>query len=512
MTTEKEHLIQKMRQESMMPVSSDILSTFDEYYANIDTSNPDELSHLLFYKGIHFFRTGDFNLSLDYFNRCIHAPKSMAFKKFDAMSYNFIGLIHAYLKQEVIAKDDFTKCIRICRRYNLKEPLITAYINLGFLYFTLDNYIKAIEHEETAYSLIDKEDEKFYHVMLVCLGYQGIIHSKFGQQEKAADIYRQIERFHSSHDNYFFAAAIRNLAIRVSYYKKDEKNMQEHITQLLASTITKDEFLLSFEFYFDICELMFEAGKQAEVRRLLDYISSYAKDFPQEFLRFYVQRLEVSYAKKFCSEDAYLEAVTQLLERFPIHEAEQLSAQNYSLEHIEYIHQTKSLSSHYEEKSKLDPMTSLLNKYTIQFLIEEYLDDMEDTSTAAILIIDMDHFKQLNDTFGHLIGDAILSDTASLIQQHFNHDCFCGRAGGDEFLVFVKHVEDVDAVFLQAELLREKIYGTVTERNISITTQVSIGIAFTSEKHCTFESLFAAADDALYQAKKDGRNITVVYE
>lgn len=512
MTNEKELLIQKMHQESLMPIPSDILSTFHTYHAHIDAGNPDEVSHLLFYKGIHCFRTGDFIQSLDYFSRYIHAPKSKELKKNDAISYNFMGLIHSYLKQEVIAKDNFSKCIRLCQRYHFKEPLITAYIYLGFLYFTLDNYIKAIEHEEMAYSLIDKEDEGFFQLLLICLGYQGVIHFKFGQEEKAADIYRQIKRLQTSHNHYFFTASIRNLAIRISCCKQDEEGMQEHISQLLAAQITPEEFLLSFESYFDICDFMLKAGKQTETRQLIDYVSSYAKDFPQEFLRFYVQRLEAAYAKQFCSEDAYLNAVTMLLEQLPRYEEEQLAAQNYSLEHIAYIHQTKSLSSQYEEMSKLDPMTSLLNKYTIQFLIEEYLDDMDSNDIAAILIIDMDHFKQLNDTFGHLTGDAILTDTAALIQRHFHTDCFCGRVGGDEFLVFIKHVEDTDAVYLQTELLREKIYKTVTERNISITTQVSIGISFTSDKRCTYESLFAAADNALYQAKKEGRNKTVVYQ
>lgn len=512
MTQEKELLIQKMRQQSVQSISPDTYATFEAYNSIIDSYNPDEITHLLYYKGILYFRTGDFNQALDYFNRCIHAPKSDALKRYDALSHNVIGLIHSYLNQEVIAKNEFSKCIRICRKYHLDYDLINIYINLGFLYFGLNNYIKAIEYEEIAFSLIDMNNPLHFQIMLICLGYQGLIHAKFGQQEKATDIYRQIERLQASHNDFYFDASIRSLAIQVAYYQKDENKLQEHLTLFLEFVTAKEDFLLSSEFYFDMCDVLLRLKRQTEVRRILDYITSYAKDFPQAFLRFYLQRLEVAYAKIFCSEDVYLDKVSQLIDFLAVYEAEQLSAQNYSLEHMEHIHQTKSLSSQLEEKSKLDPMTNLLNKYTIQFLIEEYLEDMEETNTSALLIVDMDHFKQINDTFGHLIGDAILTETASHIQHYFKEDSLCGRTGGDEFIIFVKNVYDTSSIILQAELLRQKIYGTVTERNISITTQASIGIAFTSDSLTTYETLFAAADKALYQAKKDGRNQTAVFE
>ena len=512
MTNEKEFLLQQMQRESSLPISAATCATLEAYNSIADSSNTDEISHLLFYKGIYFFRTGDFNQALDYFNRCIHAPKSNSLKMYDALSHNATGLIHSYLCQEVIAYNEYSKCIQICKKYHLDRELIIAYINLGYLYFSLDNYDRAIELEETAFSLIEYSSQPQLHLKLICLGYQGMIHSKFGEHEKAFAIYRQIEALQKEYNDYYFDASIRNLAIRTAYYQNDEENLQKHLSQFLQFANSREDFLLSSEFYIDICNLLLDANRQLEARLILDHMTTYAKDFPQAFLRFYVQRLETAYAKKFCSEEIYLETVSHLLDFFSIYEEEQLAAKNYSFEHIEHIHRTKSLSSQFEEKSKLDPMTNLLNKYTIQFLIEQYLDDMEESNTSALLIIDMDHFKQINDTLGHLIGDSILTETATDIQHYFNEDCFCGRIGGDEFLVFIKHVDDTSTTLLHAELLRQKIYKKMSERNLSITIQASMGIAFTSKSPSSFESLFAAADDALYQAKKDGRNRLVIYE
>lgn len=512
MTKEKELLIQQMQKESTLPISADTYATFEAYNSIIDSSNSDEISHLLFYKGVYFFRTGDFNQALDYFNRCIHAPKSNNLKIYDALSHNAAGLIHSYLNQEVIANDEYSKCIRICKSYHLDRELIIAYINLGYLYFSLDNYTRAIEYEEMAFSLIEDNSKTLFHLKLICLGYQGMIHSKSGNSQKALEIYQQIEALQKEHDDFYFDASIRNLAIRTAYYQNDEEKFQEHLSKFLQFANSREDFLLSSEFYIDICGLLLDADRKEESRLILDHMNNCTKDFPQAFLRFYVQRLETEYAKKFCPEEIYLETVSQLLDLFSPYDEELLSAKNYTLEHIEHIHKTKSLSSQLEEKSKLDPMTNLLNKYTVQFFVEEYLDEMDESNISALLIIDMDHFKQINDTLGHLIGDSLLTEVAADIQHYFNDDCFCGRIGGDEFLVFIKHVDDTSTVLLHAELLRQKIYKKITERNISITVHASMGIAFTSNAASNFEALFAAADNALYQAKKDGRNRLVIYE
>ena len=76
----------------------------------------------------------------------------------------------------------------------------------------------------------------------------------------------------------------------------------------------------------------------------------------------------------------------------------------------------------------------------------------------------MDHFKLINDTFGHLTGDAIISETAATIKHFFMDNSLCGRIGGDEFMIFVKNVDDTASLILQAELLRQEIYGHLRKK------------------------------------------------
>ena len=144
--------------------------------------------------------------------------------------------------------------------------------------------------------------------------------------------------------------------------------------------------------------------------------------------------------------------------------------------------------------------------------MDEYFSQMDEKSAAALLIIYMDHFKQINDTLGHLAGDAILTDTAAVIRRFFKGDALCGRVGGDEFMVFVKDVEDVSSLLLQAEFLRQEIAKTTSERNITIAIQASVGVAVSTAGFRDYASMFTAADEALYRAKKEGRNRISVIE
>ena len=93
------------------------------------------------------------------------------------------------------------------------------------------------------------------------------------------------------HDDFYFDASIRNLAIRTAYYQNDEEKFQEHLSKFLQFANSREDFLLSSEFYIDICGLLLDADRIEESRLILDHMNNCTKDFPQAFLRFYVQRI-----------------------------------------------------------------------------------------------------------------------------------------------------------------------------------------------------------------------------
>ena len=135
---------------------------------------------------------------------------------------------------------------------------------------------------------------------------------------------------------------------------------------------------------------------------------------PLVYLKYEIQKFELFYARQYESEEIQWQAVQNLLAIIPEYEAEQQRVKSFGYDYIEYLHEERDLSAKMEQKSKLDPMTGLFNKFTIESLVDEYFKQRKEDSCAAMLMIDMDHFKQVNDTLGHLAGDAILTDTAML--------------------------------------------------------------------------------------------------
>lgn len=168
------------------------------------------------------------------------------------------------------------------------------------------------------------------------------------------------------------------------------------------------------------------------------------------------------------------------------------------------IDQEKQEQEQLSQQAKKDPLTGLLNKAATRGEVAEYLRKCQDKS-HAMLVIDIDNFKMINDTFGHLFGDSVLVDIAEKIVASFRTSDIVGRVGGDEFLVFMKEVES-QIVEDKARLLCEKIKQQYQEDDLSVDISCSVGIAFFNQDGSNYDKLFERADYAMYQAKSAGKN------
>ena len=160
-----------------------------------------------------------------------------------------------------------------------------------------------------------------------------------------------------------------------------------------------------------------------------------------------------------------------------------------------------------------DALTSLYNRGKTEQLIHDALDDAVRTGdTTALVMTDIDHFKLVNDTFGHGIGDGVLRDVALLLRDAVANtpDGAAGRWGGEEFFLLLPRTELQEAVGI-AEDLRQK-----AERHEFIGAghvTISLGVLSVTAEDAVADqrtSLFTLVDNALYRAKNEGRNRVVV--
>ena len=176
------------------------------------------------------------------------------------------------------------------------------------------------------------------------------------------------------------------------------------------------------------------------------------------------------------------------------------------------IDSEKKQSQLLTERAERDTLTKLYNKGTAQVLIEQHLATCRDDALNAVLIIDVDNFKQINDSKGHLFGDAYLSEIARRIKKLFREQDVVGRIGGDEFIVFMKDITDPELAKRRAGQILEEFAKLSVKDIQSQAASCSIGIVVARGNSMRFKDLFQRADMALYSAKKQGKRRFMAYD
>ena len=159
-----------------------------------------------------------------------------------------------------------------------------------------------------------------------------------------------------------------------------------------------------------------------------------------------------------------------------------------------------------QEKAEHDSLTSLLNRAATEDAIEFYLNQCGPASRCAMIVMDVDDFKAINDTYGHLKGDQLLISIAQILLKYTRKDDVVGRFGGDEFVVFITDTPGDDTVIKKISDFATAIRGLSQTLEIEVPVSVSFGVTITSKENQSFGELFFTADQALYMAKRSGKD------
>ena len=168
---------------------------------------------------------------------------------------------------------------------------------------------------------------------------------------------------------------------------------------------------------------------------------------------------------------------------------------------------TQRLVVKLQHSSLRDALTGLFNRRALdEELDRTWQRHLRSHEPFAVLLVDIDHFKQINDTHGHAAGDRVLSSLAHLLQSHARGTDVVGRIGGEEFLVVLPNSNVNDAERF-AERLRGLVEGQAVRAGAqSLRVTISVGIARVQADDVSVEAVLARADGALYRAKASGRN------
>lgn len=182
-----------------------------------------------------------------------------------------------------------------------------------------------------------------------------------------------------------------------------------------------------------------------------------------------------------------------------------------------FVARMQNIDSRMKEEKKLmqkaenDLLTGIFNKKTMEEKIEEAIENRQNNEHYIFFMIDLDNFKTVNDTLGHIYGDKVLTDTSDKLKEVFPVNAIIGRLGGDEFAVCASFdAFDASNLLKYMEKKAGQLCETLREHyccdGLGVDVSASIGIAVAPEDGMDFESIYRKADKALYLSKRSGKD------
>ena len=176
---------------------------------------------------------------------------------------------------------------------------------------------------------------------------------------------------------------------------------------------------------------------------------------------------------------------------------------------VEKLYAEKREKENISVVAKHDGLTGLFNRRTFDIMVDEFMSRRPEGVEGALYLIDMDYFKGVNDTMGHLAGDEALKTLAGVMRIIFPED-YLGRYGGDEFVVFIHGYKSEEQITNLAAELVDKMDRRFEMDGKAVNLSVSVGIAL-SDGVSEYSELYMRADKALYTSKENGRNRYTLY-
>lgn len=330
-----------------------------------------------------------------------------------------------------------------------------------------------------------KEVEKIFNSLLVCLGICiVIVLGTIG-----TFIYRTMKTIKEQNENLLVKNSLLSMILKKTRDIPFEVNTQERKVYLYHSNRNKEE--IDHEIIEDISPenlrkegLIKEAGYE-------EYKVFYEKMMAKEEMEPIILEMKI---------DATWTWIR--LHAFSVNEYHVVG---FLEDYNEQIDHNKKMSE-MKKKNQTDALTQLYNRDYFTRKVGNILKEKrKDDTQKALFLLDLDYFKEVNDTLGHIAGDEVLQETGRRLRSITRNTDLVARLGGDEFVVFIQNVSNLEAVCKCAGKINEALIMRCGEGDHRITVTASIGIAVV-DGETTFKELYERADKALYQVKKKGRN------
>ncbi|MGB4658584.1 MAG: tetratricopeptide repeat-containing diguanylate cyclase [Mobilitalea sp.] len=446
--------------------------------------------------------------------------QEMSLKNLLARAYNLLGVnsdTHGYTTS---ALDYYLVSLKYSLDYGLNYEAGLTNNNIGQIYLTLHEYQTAISYFQEACRCFNKDKEhQFYERNLVLAELSiGISYYRLKKMQLALPYFNKIVKDRDKYLSDTYCQISIYIFEVVFYNALKDFEKRDELINIVLSIIPEYPSLVD---YYDeisiLCELLLELERYQDLRNVLEHMENLAKLTNLTNIHLRVLKMKIKDYRVLNDEEGYLQATSDFYLLSEQLEEENIVRVKESIKLRMDLEEIKKKQTLVQEenrilllKSETDALTNLPNRNKLNDYSDAAFERAYNNETnLAVEILDIDCFKQYNDTYGHQAGDECLIKISQLLQKLVRENIFCARYGGDEFIIIYENMTDEEILTIARKLQQDIIDLNIENKNstaypvVTITQGIRNSIPRKSNK--IWDYLYVA-DMRLYQMKRASKN------
>ena len=431
-----------------------------------------------------------------------------------AFAQNLMGVIDVSLGNESAAMDCYLEVLECSKRHGITSVLALAYNNIGSRYQELRQHQKAIGYFERSADELEKvtdtENENFQIRYLIT--HMNLMKS-YGELDRLDDARKELlklEKCSQGIVNEMYRYSYLTLKSRLYWNIGEKEYVYEHLDELIKGGIDDSNAADYIEDVSDLCGLLKDMQEFDKWKRVILAFEQHAKKQNSIYYEMILNEMWLDYYKELGDNEQYVKLCIHYVDvaqqQKKADNEERACAIDLKIE----LQEKEEQRRHAEVRSNQDALTGLGNRYMLEKDAVDVIEHAIKTGEKiAVGVLDIDCFKQHNDTYGHIQGDRCLRHVADVLKNAVEKRGKAYRFGGDEFVLLIQNGEENTitsiAETIKKELQQLHIEDKDSGRQAAVT--ISQGYAsFLPSRQESRNSLIEHADKALYEVKENGRD------
>ena len=471
----------------------------------------------LYFQAYYEFSRGNYKECLQHCFQSEEYCEKNEYLKILAYIHNLQGIVYFDLGDFLTSLHFLLKAYYLTMDHPEFEYHYAIINNLGTLFHDIDCEQRGIEYFIRAFQERRKMHLEFSLNDGIILTNILMVYMKMNRAAEAAPWYETFLRYFKDNDHVVLTENRIMISIFELWHRKDIAKLKQRLYDFLEAAPHTSDYKNTVRNYMDCIHICISLKLKDQAYLLYRNLEKMESHHPNSINSARLADIKVELAMQFCSKE---ELFLHLLEAYRLNRKAREQEKRNNLQSMmnkmdleNALYEQHIILQRNEEllrSNKLDPFTEVLNKTAFRNHVLEAIRGKRADEKGAFFILDIDNFKIINDTCGHLVGDQVIMKVAANLQNNLREEDLVGRIGGDEFCMYLNHISCIEDIEKNALRIIDNI------RNLNISKlqkqlTVSMGICIVDiEKD--FEDIFMKADHALYEAKANGRDQFVVYK